>query len=84
MNKQEFQGKYYLCLTELDYRDLISRLKEMDFRWVSGEELTEADLENWNRLGSSTVLWLSPEGIRFISYSEAKYAGVQVETWNIR
>lgn len=84
MNRNEFEGKYYLCLTDLDYRDLVSRLKEMDFRWVSGEELTVADLEKWSKLGSSTVLWLSPEGIRFISYSEAKSAGVRVETWNIK
>lgn len=83
-SKEDFIGRYFLCLTELDYKDLISRLSMLGFEWAGSESpLTDVDLDKWGKMGSSTVVWVSAKGVVLLGYFEVKVAGVEIETWNL-
>lgn len=82
--KEDFIGKYYLCLTDLDFRDLMSRLSMLGFDWAGSESpIIDVDLEKWDKMGSSTVVWVSPQGIMLLGYYELKAAGIEAETWKL-
>ena len=83
-NKRDFIGKYFLCLTELDYRNLMSKLMELGFSWTSGASIESLDLDKWDKIGSSTVVWVTANGVSLLGYYEVKAAGVQVDTWNLK
>lgn len=79
------KDRFYLCLTELDFRNLLSRLSSRyQTEWISGIPVdSEKDVEEWHRIGSSTVIWWSKDNtITLVNYFELKGTNTEVVTFD--
>lgn len=82
--KEDFIGKKFLCLTEVDYKDLLSRLSTLGFCWVGSKTLiVEDDIVTWQKMRDSTVVSVTSEGVLLVGYYEVRSSGVVVETWGV-